>query len=439
MNINMRKELLMCFLVLLLGTSISSQESIEEFMDGIADISYERVKDSKEGHAVYKLEITQPVDHMAKGGPKFSQRVFLTHVGKKRPTVMSTQGYNVRYRENEVAMILDGNHLNIEHRYFATSVPENKDWQYLTLEQATADLHKINVLFKQYYTDKWVSTGISKGGQTTIYYRYFYPEDVDVSIPYVAPFNYNMEDKRIYHFLDTISTPECRKKVFNVQKVLLKKKDKVLDRLQWYEKGKDLTFDYLDGLETAYEFAVLEYPFSVWQWGTACEDIPTDKKDLDGHINHLLDVVGFDFYDDKTMDFFAAHYYQASTQMGYYGFKTAKYDKWLDKVGKNPSASFPPKDSNAQFDDSLIQKVDKWLGKAGNNILYINGLGDTWSATRVIPSKKVNSKAFNLAGIDHGGARIKNMTAEMQEDFKETLESMLKRQVDLEVLNEDKD
>ncbi len=435
MNIEMCKVLLISNILAFAWMS-TAQDTIEEFMQTQADVSYTQIEDSDEGYPVYELSIVQPVDHFAVDGPTFTQKVFLTHAGKKRPTVMSTQGYNVRNRPNEIARILDGNHLNIEHRYFATSTPEDKDWKYLTLEQATADLHKINQLFKQFYDDKWVSTGISKGGQTTIYYKYFYPDDVDVSIPYVAPFNYSMEDKRIYHFLDTIRTADCRKKVFNVQKLLLKKKDKALEKLQWYEMGKQLKLEYLGDLETAYEYAVLEYPFSVWQWGTKCEDVPTDK-DLDKYIRHLIDVVGFDFYVDQTMSFFAPHYYQASTQMGYYGFPTRKYQKWLDKVGKNPTASFPPKDVDVTFDDTLIKKVDKWLKQEGNDIMYINGLGDTWCATRVIPTKRVNSVEFNLPGAHHGEARVKNMPEAMAAEFEETLENWINRQVDLTVLKEE--
>ena len=72
-------------------------------------------------------------------------------------------------------------------------------------------------LFEIIYRGKWVSTGISKGGATTIYYRYFYPDDVDVSVPYVAPVNRELEDQRLYSFLETIGSDECREKIRSFQ------------------------------------------------------------------------------------------------------------------------------------------------------------------------------------------------------------------------------
>ena len=67
--------------------------------------------------------------------------------------------------------------------FFGKSIPDSMKWEYLTVEQAAADLHTINQLFRKIYKGKWISTGISKGGQTTLYFKYFYPEDVDIAIP----------------------------------------------------------------------------------------------------------------------------------------------------------------------------------------------------------------------------------------------------------------
>ena len=122
--------------------------------------------------------------------------------------------------------------------------------------------------------------------------------------------------------------------------------------------------------------------------------------------------------------------------MGYYGFQTLRYSRWLDKLGSNPSASFPPKDSNPTYDNSLAKDVIKWLNKDGNDLLYINGLMDTWASNRVIPSKKVNSKAFNLPKASHGDARIANMSPAMKDEFTKALEDLINRKVDLSVLVE---
>ncbi|MBK8556640.1 MAG: hypothetical protein IPL65_13115 [Lewinellaceae bacterium] len=325
--------------------------------------------------------------------------------------------------------------MNIEHRYFGRSVPDSLDWQYLTLEQVTADLHHINQLFRQIYAGKWISTGISKGGQTTIFYRYFYPNDVDVSIPYVAPFNKGYEDSRIYTFLDTVGSPECREKIFETQRFLLQHEDEALERLKWYNMGADLTFDYLGSPGKAYEYAVLEYSFSFWQWGSHCEDLPSGDQ-LDPYLESLLAVSNLDFFSDKSMTAYAPHYYQAGTQMGYYGYNIEPFKPWLKHFSSNPSAIFSPlKDKTPKYDNSLNEKVDRWLKKDGNNILYIYGGSDTWSADRITPSQKVNSKSYILPGKDHGQARIRNISILMAADFGLTLEQWLGISPDLSALN----
>ena len=80
------------------------------------------------------------------------------------------------------------NMIEVEHRYFGESIPfmqddstitdETLNWDYMTARNEAADLHRVNQLFKKIYEGKWIATGISKGGQTAMLYRTFYPDDV---------------------------------------------------------------------------------------------------------------------------------------------------------------------------------------------------------------------------------------------------------------------
>ncbi|MDG1261051.1 MAG: hypothetical protein P8O05_04780, partial [Flavobacteriales bacterium] len=45
-----------------------------------------------------------------------------------------------------------------------------------------------------------------------------------------------------------------------------------------------------------------------------------------------------------------------------------------------------------------------------NQFIYINGANDTWSATSVPVSDKVDALWFNMEGQSHGTARIANMS-----------------------------
>ncbi len=92
--------------------------------------------------------------------------------------------------------MLDANFVSVEHRFFGPSTPQEKDWDFLTIQQAAGDYHHVRTLLGAIYKDQWISTGISKGGETATYYRFFYPDDVVVTVPYVAPFPIGLKDQR---------------------------------------------------------------------------------------------------------------------------------------------------------------------------------------------------------------------------------------------------
>ena len=140
----------------------------------------------------YLLVIEQPLDHRNPSAGSFGQRVFLMNVSFDRPTVMVTEGYgaayaqNPRYRE-EISRLFNTNIVFVEHRYFLESTPKDAGWEYLTAQNSAYDLYRVREIFGTYYNNKWIATGISKGGQTALLYTAYFPDDVDITVPYVAP------------------------------------------------------------------------------------------------------------------------------------------------------------------------------------------------------------------------------------------------------------
>ncbi len=61
-----------------------------------------------------------------------------------------------------------------------------------------------------------------------MYHSYYYPEDVDVRVPYVAPLNFGVEDPRVYTFLDHVGSAGERRKVKRYQKTALKYQERYL-------------------------------------------------------------------------------------------------------------------------------------------------------------------------------------------------------------------
>lgn len=427
--------------LLLVFTSIclSSQTDLEMQLFELPDVAFKKIKTPEGYEAAYQLKVKQPIDHKDHSKGHFYQRVYLSHKSHDAPTAIITNGYGrPSNRITEVAKLAGANQINVEHRYFLESCPDTLDYDYLNFEQVTADLHHITTLFKNLYEGKWISTGISKGGTTTIFYRYLYPDDVDVSIPYVAPVNHSAEDNRIYEFFDKVGTKECRQDLFDYQVRMLRDASLMKSYLKWYAKGQGLEFNYLN-LDEAYEYAILEYPFSFWQWGTACDKIPDDSAPADTLIQHFVDVVGLEFYSDASMENYGSHYYQSAEEMGYYGFEVDEFKGLLKHIGRNgnPSAIFTPDKKEVIFNGTLTNNVYNWTQETELPFIYINGANDTWSATAVPEVKKSESLWFFMKDKSHGDARIKNMTDANQKKLVAKLGKWLDEELDSGVLDVD--
>jgi hypothetical protein len=426
----MKRIFLSFFLVFYVCLAVQAQKTtIEKALFELPDVIFKAIKSSDSTVKTFELHFKQSLDHQHPEKGYFYQRAFLSHKGFGKPMLMYISGYGQdRVFNNELTPLLDANQLSIEHRFFGTSVPDSLDYSCLNLEQATADLHYINQLLKKIYAGKWVSTGISKGGATTIFYKYFYPEDVDAAIPYVAPINREYEDKRIYSFLASVGTEACRKKIFDFQKRMFHNRDKVLPLLKMYSAGAGFKFTYLS-FEQAFEYSVLEYPFAFWQYGSSCEEIPSENSSLEEAVLYLNKISGIESFSDASIDTYLPHYYQSATQMGYYSYLTEPFKDDLKALPlkPHPSAAIVPESKGiaAPFDGSLLKKVNEWVAKEGNHIIYIYGADDTWTATGVPSSNKVDAVWFVMKGKNHRSARVAEMTPDEKKLFVFTLEKWL--------------
>ena len=202
----MMKALISIIVLLTFSFGVQAEKYILEKLQQVAEISGIREMNVSPFSEYYEFWYEQPLDHENPSAGTFKQRVLLGHKKEKAPVIVELEGYGIwTEEEGELANLLKGNQLTVEHRFFEKSVPAGEiPWQYLTIKQAAADHHAIiqTLKAKLYPRSKWVTTGISKGGQTTIFHRYFYPEDADVSVPYVAPLNLKEVDPRIERFLN---------------------------------------------------------------------------------------------------------------------------------------------------------------------------------------------------------------------------------------------
>lgn len=369
--------------------SLSGQEkfNFKASLEAIPGLEIRKMKTDTSFNEKYEVFITQPLDHSDPGSKSFRQRFFVCHKSLDAPVVFVTEGYAASYAMNpgyfsELGLLLNANEIVVEHRYFAESAPDSLDWKYLTVANAAADHHRILQLMKTIYEGKWISTGISKGGQTALFHRTLYPDDVDATVAYVAPLNFSSEDLRVYEFLENVGDPDCRAEIFEFQTMVLENRDESLDAFRELAEKKELTYSV--GLEEAFELMVLEYSFAFWQWGTTpCDEIPGEDMQADEWIAHIDKVAGLDWVADQGIAGVHPFFYQALTEIGMYGYDFEPFGDLIVALDDNTFSFTCPMGFTCSFNPEMMQKVDHYVRHEAENVLLIYGEWDPWSATAV--------------------------------------------------------
>ncbi len=379
----------------------------------------------------YVLFIEQLLDPKHPEAGSFKQRIILGHIGFDRPTILVTEGYAATYAlapryQEELSKRLNANLVFVEYRYFDASMPDPCNWDYLTVENSLYDLHHVTTTFKQLYPQKWISTGISKGGQTTMFYRAYFPDDVDFSVPYVAPLNKSLEDGRHEPFIaETVSTAQNRERVKEFQLEVLKRKAELLPMFERYCLNKGYTFRV--PITEIYDFNVLEYSFALWQWGTSVTKIPSPKADNQTIFNHFIAICEPDYFSEQSP--YPSFNVQAAKELGYYGYDTKPFEKYLTiKSSKNYMyrVMLPADLQHLSFDDTLYKKTVKFLKKNDPKMIYIYGGDDPWTASGVTwLEEKENIKVYTLPGGSHR-TRIGSFDKKTQEEIMTLINRWLK-------------
>lgn len=378
----------------------------------------------------YAVMFEQPLDHRRPGKGHFEQRFVVAHTGFDRPTVFVTEGYGgaravgTRYRE-ELSEHLNANQVFVEHRYFGESTPEPRNWHYLNAEQAAADLHAVREALREIYPEKWVATGVSKGGENSLIYRMYYPEDVDVTVAYVGPVCFGVEDGRHEPFLDRVGTEEERATIREFQTEVLKRRKELVPLFDEYCKSKSYTFR--TNIDEVFDLCVLEYPFSIWQWGTATSLIPAPDSPHQELLDHLIAIVSPDYFAVNDEPSF---FVQAQRELGYYGYDTAPFEGLLsirDARGYLPRIMLPDDARNIRFSDGLSRRIVSFYKANDPKVICIYGENDPWSAAMpdsTLFEGKTNMKLFVEPGGSHR-ARIKTQSEEVQAKIWEMIEGWL--------------
>lgn len=406
-------------------TPAVSQE-ITERLAGIEGLSFSEIPNDHEGSHIsktFELLVTQPVDHTDPAKGTFEQKVYLSHASTRAPMVMYLNGYTAgsnRYL-TEPARQFKANQIHVEHRYFADSKPTTGvDWSTLTIEQSAADHHRIVELLKTIYTGPWLNTGISKGGQTTMYHRRYYPEDVDASLVYVAPLNLDLMDERLDLFLDTVGGDACQNKVRAYQMELLMNYDQSLR--EFVQLSEERGYEYKAEMDAAFELSVLEYGFAFFQWSGDCALVPDSKSSIGEKVAHLFTIDAPGFFTRSAIDDLYPFFHQSYTQMGMYGYRVDHLGGLTRVYKENFSnyRTFIDESIDLTYDPTTHRGVKSWLDANGDEMIYIVGEVDPWSATSYTPTTTTDAKKYVITNGSHS-SRVADLPLGEQKEVWEKL------------------
>ena len=177
----------------------------------IDSTAYYDAHPSAPGYRTYVIYYHQPLEHANPSSGQFHLRALITVNTNNDPTKAINHfyctGYSINYDcifkhpdstfvaeakmcSSEIAHRYNANFIQIEHRYFQYSAPDQcwTNLDYLRAEEAAEDFHNFVEGMKKVLKGKWVMSGVSKGGITTLLQHAFYPNDMDIYVPYSAPF-----------------------------------------------------------------------------------------------------------------------------------------------------------------------------------------------------------------------------------------------------------
>lgn len=378
---------------------------IEGKLAALDGVTVSSVPTGNTGYKFFVLHFEQPVDHATPGGATFMQRVTLLHKDEAAPMVAMTTGYwdYQGDRLTELSNLIGANQISIEHRFFGESRPDPADWTKLTIEQMANDEHHIIDLLKTIYSGSFVTTGASKGGMTAVYHRRFFPDDVDATIPYVAPISFGAPDTRYVAFLDTLGTTSCRQAVRDAALELIKnRRAQMVQRATDQATAQHLSYSRIP-IEPAVESSIASIEWAFWQYSGVqfCPMVPPVTANDDDMFDFLDAVAPISDNDDDSIAQFEAYYYQAYAQLGYPDAGGAYLDQYLMYTDADYEAALPTP-VPAYDNGAAMMDVDTFVQQRGERLLFVYGQWDPWTGGKFELGNATDSALFIQPSGTHG-------------------------------------
>lgn len=425
----------------------------------------------------YLLTFEQPLDWSDPSKGTFPQRVLLGVQEGASVNVLETYGYSLMDKVynnplvlcidgmvSDLAQNLGGNMILVESRFSGDSRPEdmtNDDtnyWEYLTAENAANDYHKIYQSLSKVLGNVWAATGTSRGGLNTNVYAYYYPEDMKVYVPYVAPCADGMDDDRMYKFVYTEignsafgeeAAAQMRKTVTAFQVELMRKKDRLLPKLEEYIEQNGLIYREGVSTEMIYDLMTLECSIVLWQYrAISFEQISeavnmpeSSNEELDAKLSKLFEYVTTiqDPKDWSTTSMGWPYYVNTATTYGQYRYdfsylRAALQEKELE--GKLTITEAMEEDlirnivfteeqkAAFTYDGSFFTALSASMDTTQAKHIMIYGGADPWYSMRIRETENPNVEVYVHPTNNHM-TTIASFPDDVKNEIMETLEDCL--------------
>lgn len=395
------------FFSLLLQAQNPLQERLQELSNVV---SVEQIAGGKflEKYVLQFRQLRDPIGH-PEDTATFLQRVIVGHLSLDSAVVLHTHGYSAAdHKEriqvrDELSELLGANDIWVEHRYFGTSCPQDTNWNEVTTANAAYDMHQIVTELKKIYTGKWVSTGGSKDGITSTLYSMYYPHDVDVAVPYVAPFCLTTSDPRGYEFLAKVGKKNQRARIFNWQREALRRRARLQPMLEHYADSLNMRF--IVPFEMIYDYCILDYDFGIWMRGISTDIIPQPYASDEQFYEHFLEYANPDAFDRNKMPY-QTYYVQSAKELGNYAYNLEPLREWLSETTLNTDGYLaalllPEGDWDFSYSDAAYRRVFDFLRTTDCHLLFIYGETDSWTAFPYPETDNPNVRKYILPGGCH--------------------------------------
>ena len=428
-------ELIIIITILLSCENNVSEEllTFEEKLSGISDIKYEKLSSPIANYNYYLLSINQAIDHTNPSIGSFSQKVRLFIKNPDSPSIILTNGYGLSSKKNikkhELTEKLNANQIEVEHRYFGESKPEQIDWSTLTIKQAATDHHRIIELLKLLFRGKWISAGTSKGGMTASYHRRFFPNDIEGTVAYVAPLSLDIWDERYASYsMSVVDKRSIEKYKLYQRQALLKIDSLVLILDSWAKENgyevSDSKYSTKDRLEA--EIALSWITAASWYPNMNSEKLPLADDNAYTYLEYIYQSTYFRFLTTSGLVNYYPYHVHAALELGNFSAPLDHIKDLLTSDVKDFGLNFPTINLPT-FNPNVMQDIYQWAQNDAKNIIFIYGKEDIFTAGAYPITTDIDKETQIHIEPGVHGIKISDLSATAQKQIFDALNRWIRK------------